>query len=193
MMFVISCSSSARSSATRSVMSPAMKVTFASSSSVIISLSRRGSLARSNTTGLAPSRARLRTTHAPMQPSAPVTRKRSCDMHASPLWRYFPIFDVKTGHTAELACIMDHKRKIVGERDGHVHHVIGADQHPNRLEFSTDAPLDFRGSIIKRQTDKVGHANWHLEIEYAIRARASEVSRCSFLGSLFARALYARW
>src|SRR5215212_5961301 len=155
MMFVISCSSSACSSAARSVMSPDTKVTFASSASLIISLSRRGSLARSNTTGAAPSRAKLRTTHAPMQPSAPVTRKRSCDMHASPLWRYFPIFDLKTGHTAELACIMGHKRQVVGERDGGDQQIVRADRRAFLCEIGTYSSRYLCCAVIKRQRRKV--------------------------------------
>ncbi len=61
----------------RSVMSPATMSTLASSSAVMIWRSRRGSPPRSNVVTGTPSRTSARTVHAPMHPSAPVTRNRS--------------------------------------------------------------------------------------------------------------------
>src|SRR5262245_20059500 len=74
--FVIECSSSACSREAPSVMSPATCGT-ASTSSPSSSRSRRGSVERSKVTTSRPSRTSSCTTHAPMQPYAPVTRIRS--------------------------------------------------------------------------------------------------------------------
>src|SRR5829696_4238398 len=71
------CSSSARSTATRSVMSACTRGSAASASSSSSSRSRCSSVdASSATTGM-DSSISCRTTQAPMQPLAPVTRKRS--------------------------------------------------------------------------------------------------------------------
>ena len=73
----MSRASRTRSTSDRSVMSPTSKWTPASSSSDMMRRSRRASLPRSNAVTSAPSRTSARTVHAPIQPSAPVTRKRS--------------------------------------------------------------------------------------------------------------------
>ena len=64
-------------------MSPETNVTPESSSGDMIRASRRGSVPRSNATTGTPSRTSWRTVHAPMQPSAPVTKKRSADRPAA--------------------------------------------------------------------------------------------------------------
>src|SRR5206468_3620191 len=69
--------SSARSIVSRSVMSPRSVVTDLSCSGLMISSRRRGSEPRSKATTGTRSSTSVRTVHAPMQPSAPVTRKRS--------------------------------------------------------------------------------------------------------------------
>src|SRR5262245_59576320 len=87
MTWVIAWSSNACSTAARSVMSPATNVTRANSSSPIISRRRCELPPKSKTTGCWPSRTSVRTTQAPMQPSAPVTRKRSFATISSSLFQ----------------------------------------------------------------------------------------------------------
>src|SRR5215218_6005001 len=71
------CSSSARSTATRSVMSACTRGSAASASSSSSSRSRCSSVDASSATTGVDSSISCRTTQAPMQPLAPVTRKRS--------------------------------------------------------------------------------------------------------------------
>src|SRR3954447_17657118 len=73
----MSCSSSARSIAARSVTSPWTKLISRSSSGVMISSRRWWLVPRSKAVTCAPSRTSVLHVQAPMQPHAPVTRKRS--------------------------------------------------------------------------------------------------------------------
>ena len=72
-------------------MSPTSKWTPASSSSDMIRRSRRASVPRSNAVTSAPSRTSARTVHAPIQPSAPVTRKRSLAVVMRGRWPCGPV------------------------------------------------------------------------------------------------------
>src|SRR5215208_2668722 len=100
---VMPCSSSVRSSASRSVMSPVTRSRRASSSSLSTSLRRWSSGDASNATTGVPSCTSCATVQAPMQPPEPVTRKR-VSMRADPNSMPRPMFSkVLVANRGEIA------------------------------------------------------------------------------------------